>query len=181
MDEIWKPVVGHEGLYEVSSLGRVRSLDREVVFRDGRTRKFAGVNLKSSIDSVGYPRVRLVKNLKGVTRRVHELVVPAFQGPKPTPKHCVRHLNDVKTDNRLENLAWGTPKQNQQDKYLNGYRPERPTKCKRGHEFNGENTKVKPDGRRNCKTCAKAYSAILYKNGKVTEEMYDQYFKARGI
>ena len=127
-DERWLPVVGYEGLYEVSDRGRVRSLDREIVVMmpggwktaSGRTvRRYRGKILKMN-PSRGYPAVVLSLMGKQDTRDVHQLVMEAFVGPRPAGQEG-RHLNDVKTDCRWpENLMYGTKKENFADRVLNG-------------------------------------------------------------
>lgn len=125
MIENWKPVVGFEGQYEVSDLGRVRSLDRVVTiqrlnWRDGRPQKLSypvkGQLLIATPNSRGYPRVTLGN--KGPTVVVHQLVLSAFVGKCPDGLQAL-HGNDVKSDNRLANLSWGTPSQNQLDAVRN--------------------------------------------------------------
>lgn len=109
MKETWKPVVGYEGLYEVSDLGRVRSVNR--VLRDGR--KLTGRLLSPGRDKDGYLQVLL--SVDGVRQmcKAHTLVLNAFVGPS-NGQMC-RHLNDVKEDNRLDNLVWGTSQENYDD------------------------------------------------------------------
>ena len=134
MQEEWRPVAGWEDLYEVSSLGRVRSLDREGFTRGDSKRLYKGRVLKPyPMVRSGYLSVRLSqaghpKKLK----KVHRLVAEAFI-PNPEGHPLVRHLNDQKEDNRRENLAWGTAKDNNQDRFRNGYKPHRSSHCKRGH------------------------------------------------
>lgn len=100
LNEKWKPVVGFEGLYEVSDEGRVRSL------------KFSKVKiLKPGINSTGYLQVSLWKNGKMKVFTVHYLVVTTFKGPIP-PGMQVNHVNENKLDNRLENLEVVTAKEN---------------------------------------------------------------------
>lgn len=123
MQEVWRPVVGYEGLYEVSDQGRVRSLDRWE--RNGRgmpLRLFKGKVLKSTPGSSGYLRVCLSKSggLRHFT--VHTLVLNAFVGPRPEGLQC-RHLNGIQTDARLCNLAWGTIKENTNDRISHGKQP----------------------------------------------------------
>lgn len=81
----------------------------------------SGKRLKPIPDAKGYQRVS-VYAVPGVQRkiRVHLLVCEAFHGPKPFPDAEVRHLNGVRTDNRAENLAWGTAAENQHDRVLHG-------------------------------------------------------------
>jgi hypothetical protein len=116
--EQWKPIVGYEGVYEVSDLGRVRSLDRWVRVGSGRRR--TGVRYFSpspSGASKKYKRVLLRNPDK--QRPVHQLVLEAFVGPRP--ENCeVRHLDGDPSNNRLDNLAWGTKAENQADKLRHG-------------------------------------------------------------
>jgi hypothetical protein len=69
-----------------------------------------------------YPRVRLTVGGRGRNVRVHRIMAAVFMGEPPSPRHEVRHLNDTKTDNRLDNLAWGTPSENLRDAFRNGRR-----------------------------------------------------------
>lgn len=113
--EIWKPVVGYEGLYEVSNLGNVRSLN----YRRTNTVK----NLSPSISKDGYIRVNLWKNCKGKVLAVHRLVAEAFV-PNPDNKPQIDHINTDKTNNTVwlnedgsvnydkTNLRWVSHKEN---------------------------------------------------------------------
>lgn len=115
--EEWVPVVGYEGFYEVSSLGRVRSVDREFIRADGRRQCRRGRLLKPTPSGRGYPSVTL---RHGVRRTVHILVCIAFHGPRPHPDYDAAHNNGVLTDNRRENLRWATKSENQQDSVRHG-------------------------------------------------------------
>jgi len=125
MTEEWRPVVGYEGQYEVSNLGRVRSLDRVVEYRGGTPRKVRGRVIRCAPGENGYPRVSLSGRK---FRLVHVLVAEAFLGPKPTGQQ-VRHLNGNRSDPRLCNLAYGTQSENSHDCYDYGGR------CGRGKLF----------------------------------------------
>jgi hypothetical protein len=182
-DEEWRDIPGYEGLYQVSSWGRARSLDRVIHYSDGRVRKYTSQMLSAPIDSVGYPHVRLTNKDKFArTFRMHDLVALAFLPPKPSYDNPhVRHLNDDKSDNRVENLAWGTPAQNSADKFRNGYVQKRPDTCKRGHAFTHANTKVQPDGHRNCRECDRAYHWLRARGLPITEESRKHFFEEKGL
>ena len=114
--EIWKSIEGYEGLYEVSNLGRVRSLDKYTLYKPslykGKFRTLRkGRILTPKISSTGYLEVSLCKNLKQLSYRVHRLVAKAFI-PNPNNYPVINHINEVKTDNRVENLEWCTTKYN---------------------------------------------------------------------
>ena len=110
-EEIWKPVVGYEGLYEVSSYGRVKSLDRYVKYSDGRIYLHKGKVLSLAKDKNGYFVVSLYFNGKHNTIKVHRLVAQAFI-PNPDNLPEVNHLDEDKTNNRVENLEWCDHKYN---------------------------------------------------------------------
>jgi len=123
--ERWKPVVGYEGLYEVSDQGRVRSLDRWYD-RPASRRKpkpwrrcYPGQMISVAPNGAGYPRVNLHRNRKREEKLVHWLVLEAFVGPCPAGEEGL-HGNDIKTDNRLSNLRWGTRSDNVKDAIRNG-------------------------------------------------------------
>lgn len=115
--ERWLPVAGWPG-YEVSDLGRVRSLPRTL--RDGR--QAGGVELKATPNGEGYLMVTLSDGWRRRRVAVHKLVKLTFTGP-PRGRQ-VRHRNDDQQDNRLSNLVYGTRKQNEQDKRRNRKRKE---------------------------------------------------------
>lgn len=122
IDELWKPVVGHENVYEVSDQGRVRSLARRVrlLTRTGEetSRSVALRILRPGRVSSGHVSVAIGK---GNTRLVHQLVLEAFVGP--CPEGCeVLHLNHSPDDNRLSNLKYGTRSENLRMDYAAGKR-----------------------------------------------------------
>ena len=117
----WREIPGWEGWYEISDTGQVRSMDRRVPDRWGTDRFYHSRPKKLTIDPNGRPRVKLNRPGKHDLRFVHHLVLEAFVGPCPDGQEC-RHLNDVKTDNRLENLAWGTREENCKDLVRNDKR-----------------------------------------------------------
>lgn len=124
--EEWRPVVGYEGLYEVSSLGRIRSLDRvqqmpETHYRPAHIRRRAGQILKPHINIWGYPQVNIQKGGVRQTVRVHTLVCLAFHGPRSEELECA-HKDGDRTNNRADNLRWATRADNRADQILHGTR-----------------------------------------------------------
>lgn len=105
--EIWKPVVGYDGVYEISSFGRVRSLER-VVNNNHLVKERI---LKGRKNRCGYKQVTLYNKDGAKTFKVSRLVAIAFI-PNPNNKPCVDHINTDRTNNRVENLRWCTHKEN---------------------------------------------------------------------
>ena len=115
--EQWKSIEGFPR-HEVSNQGRVRSW---AVRGRGKTDRLADepkILTQSLLDN-HYPRVNLCNENGMTTALVHVLVLEAFCGKRPEGM-VARHLNGDPMDNRLENLAWGTPKENAADRYLHG-------------------------------------------------------------
>lgn len=110
-DEIWKPIRGFDGMYDVSNYGRVRSNSRIVRHNLGGDKRLNERIVSKLITVNGYCQVFLYKNGKRSVRLVHRLVLQAFVGECPVGME-VRHLNSVRTDNRLCNLAYGTHSDN---------------------------------------------------------------------
>ena len=100
--EEWRPIKDYEGLYEVSNMGRVRSLDRIIIDSKGRKHPFEGKIMKLQSDRYGYLYISLNKNGKRKFK-VHRLVAEAFISNPEGKKH-VDHINTNKEDNRVENL-----------------------------------------------------------------------------
>lgn len=122
MTEVWKPIEGFEGFYEVSSLGNVRSLERTIsqISRQGNSyeRKMPSTPLVPRATS-GYLYVQLSKDGKWKNYAVHRLVATAFL-PNPTGLPEVCHFDRTPSNNCVANLRWGTRQDNQNDKERHG-------------------------------------------------------------
>lgn len=127
IEEIWLPVVGYEGHYEVSSIGRVRSVARSLPRRNRWgtvTWRTYPAQIKTQNEDRGrysYGRMRVGLNLAGVgkSRLVHQLVAEAFIGPR-LPGMEVAHNDGNPKNNRVENLRYSTPLDNSRDKREHG-------------------------------------------------------------
>lgn len=108
--EIWKDIPNYEGLYQASNLGRVKSLER---FRKGKNGSLVTIKEKILKQQLvcGYYQIGLYKQSIQKFHQVHRLVWSAFNGPIPEG-YEVNHINEIKTDNRLENLNLMTHKEN---------------------------------------------------------------------
>lgn len=120
MIERWKNIPGWEGMYQVSDLGRVRSLDRE----DRLGRFHHGQMLSICDDGKGYRTIRFSRDGSKSMYRVHRLVMLAFVGPCP-PGMEVAHADGTQDNNKLTNLRYATPWENSQDKHIHGTIPDR--------------------------------------------------------
>lgn len=113
-EEIWKPVNGYEGLYEVSNKGRVRSVERIIKKRDGSMQRVKGRVIKQNLsgpEKGKYLAVGLHKDGVQVTKRVHRLVADAFI-PNDDPSLEVDHVDADRLNNCVENLRWVTHLEN---------------------------------------------------------------------
>lgn len=109
--EIWKSIKGYENVYEISSLGRVRSSEKETIRNNGRKLKTNARILKTHKDHNGYVRIVIFFRGSRKTHKVHRLVAEAFLD-NPESKLAINHKNNDRSDNRLENLEWCTQKEN---------------------------------------------------------------------
>ena len=117
-DEIWKDVVGYEGLYKVSDKGNVYSVER----KDSMGRKWGGHILRPGYTRGGYLKVDLFRNGIRKASKVHRLVTEAFI-PNPNDYPQVNHIDEDKVNNNVENLEWCTSKYNN----IHGTRTKRVT------------------------------------------------------
>jgi len=111
MNEIWKDIPGYEGLYQSSNKGRIRGVDRYVVYRNNRKRLWKGKIKTQRKDYKGYLRVELCKDGLQKTLHVHQLVAMSFI-PNPDNKPYINHLDGNPLNNSIENLEWCTPREN---------------------------------------------------------------------
>lgn len=165
----WLPVVGYEGHYEVSDLGRVRSLERVVPHARHGQYKLPARLLTPTLHN--YPaalHVSVSLTLATVKRThlVHVLVAAAFLGPRPAGLD-VLHGPGGQADNRAINLSYGTPSQNGLDQRRDGTSHQvNKTHCPRRHLLNAPNlvpSQLKK-GKRSCLACARGRTSVS--NGK---------------
>lgn len=115
---MWKAIPGYGG-YEASDDGRVRSVDRWIVFADGRRRFYRGQQLSDYPGTDDYRRVTLKIKSVAYRENIHVLVALAFHGPCP-PGLWVCHNNGIGSDNRKDNLRYDTPTGNALDRWTHG-------------------------------------------------------------
>lgn len=164
MPEMWRPVVGYEDAYEVSSLGRIRTIARIVKAGDrGGVRSVPAAIRAPSLGNNGYLQVTLRRR----THMIHTLVTAAFLGPRPTGME-VCHNNGDAHDNRAENLRYDTISANRRDTVLHGRNPmTQRTHCPQGHPYDEVNTGRTTPGARRCLTCHRERQKARYHARKV--------------
>lgn len=107
--EVWKDIIGYEGIYQISNKGNVRSLDRNLLNAKGRNMHFKGKVLKPVPNSNGYLRVELKANGKNERWFVHRLVAFHFvENPAPDVYMVVNHIDSNYLNNAANNLEWTT-------------------------------------------------------------------------
>ena len=113
MQEIWKPVVGYEGIYEITNTGKVYSLPKQWIGAKGCVRSHNGKYLSVQKSTAGYFRVLLSKDGISKTREIHQLVAEAFLNHIPCGyKLIVDHIDNDKTNNKVCNLQLITQREN---------------------------------------------------------------------
>lgn len=110
MNERWRDIPNFENCYKASNLGRVRSLDRQTVFKDGRARTFKGKIIKTQIRICGYEYASLCKEGVESIHSIHRLVLSAFRGLEENLQ--VNHIDGNKLNNNITNLEWVTASEN---------------------------------------------------------------------
>lgn len=124
LGELWRPISGYEGRYDVSSCGRVRSLTRKIMTESGKYKTINGRILKPRLEghtiSKRYLFVSLYKDGKEKQRKIHHLVLENFVGGRP-PKMEGCHKDGNSLNNHVANLKWGTREDNTRDKIKHGH------------------------------------------------------------
>lgn len=141
MVEIWKDIIGYEGTYQISNLGRIKSLER-ILPSDGiRVQSHRKERLlKGNKDRKGYHRISLSVNcVKSKMLSKHRLVAIYFVD-NPYNKPEVNHINGIKSDNRAVNLEWVTRSENQYHAYATGLK--KPAKSTRGGKYNSRSKPI---------------------------------------
>lgn len=164
--EIWLPVVGYEGSYEVSDSGSVRSVDRYVrrgageVFCPGQTMapyRHRNGRLMVRLSSAGSPVKRFT---------IHRLVLEAFVGPRPAGTEAC-HFDDDRDNNHVSNLRWDTRSANMRDRIRNGrHNSSKKTHCPHGHDLVEPNLMqalYRNAGFRSCRACNLAIQHAKYR------------------
>ena len=143
-----------------------------MVSSEGRLAKLMALTpSKNGYVQLGVPEFSGAK--KRIRRYLHDLVLTAFAGPRPAWA-VARHLNDIRTDNRIENLVWGSRSENQWDAFRNGKR-SRKNQCPYGHPLKAPN--LRNDGGNRCLACNRARARARHHGVPVTQELRDLVYK----
>lgn len=178
-NEEWRSVVGYEGLYEVSSFGRVRSLPRVRPYKGGTPRRLKGKVLKTRIGATGYPVFSIYGGPKVREVKVHRIVAEAFI-PNPDNLPFVLHWDNNPENNHVSNLRWGSPSENMYDTVRNGNHPgKNKNHCKQGHLL--EEPNLLPSGIRRgirvCLSCKRARSNSARDNRPFSKRRADMFYE----
>lgn len=119
--EIWKEVPNYNGIYLVSNLGRVKSIDQEINCKRNKKRIHKGKILKTYLNERGYECVGITINRVAKKKKVHRLVAEAFL-PNPNNLPQVNHIDCNKQNNCVENLEWCDNSYNMKEAYKNNLR-----------------------------------------------------------
>lgn len=179
--ENWVPVYGYEGRYEVSDVGNIRSL-----IDNKHRERITPLILKQKRTRGGYKSVGL-RNEKGQKFvLIHRIELMSFKGLPESDDYETMHLNDIRDDNRLVNLKWGTHQDNVDDKVMKGRSARNKAMLGRRGSMNGVS---KPVGLFRNGICEKTFESILIaaNETKINAQLLYRYvqngttFKRRGI
>lgn len=173
--ESWLPVIGHEGLYEVSDQGRVRSIPRS----DRMGRSVKGGLLSRQTLNGGHLLVRLHRDGVITMKLVHHAVLEAFVGPRPEGMEGCHFPDRDPANNRLENLRWDTRSSNHLDRRAHGTDPNRnKERCPRGHGLLAPNLvgNVMRRGHRGCLACNRAHAYVSRHREASLQAESDRYY-----
>jgi hypothetical protein len=164
--EQWAPIAGWEGRYEISTLGRVRTLDRETLDRLGRRHVVHGRIMATKVNPTQGRVFALLYRCGRLTRLpIHVVVLEAFVGPRPLGMVACHNDGDPQ-NNALSNLRWDTQGSNNLDAVKHGTHVQaRKTHCPAGHPYSGENLAMYLNGgipRRRCRTCRNVTARARY-------------------
>lgn len=158
--EEWRPIPGHEGSYEVSDQGRVRSLDRIVVNRLGHVVRYRGQLLKARLSGPKGKQYLMVSLTGGKCGKLHLLVAAAFIGPNPGGMQ-VCHNDGNRWNNAASNVRYGTASENNHDIVRHGrHRNATKSHCPQGHALSGSNLTPGELPNRKCRSCAAAHAFV---------------------
>ncbi|MDW4095146.1 NUMOD4 domain-containing protein [Staphylococcus saprophyticus] len=127
-NETWKDIKEYEGLYSISSTGRVKRLARNRIIATGVNKPLKEKEIKTFKGKLGYIHVNLWKNGQMKQHRIHRLIMLTFTN-KPQDKNVINHIDGDKTNNTLDNLEWCTARENTIHVYRTGL-----AKGKKGNE-----------------------------------------------
>ena len=123
MIEIWKDIKDFEGIYQVSTFGRIKRLSRKTIneglLGKNKELQLKEIILKPSTITKGYRGITLTKDKKRYPKKVHRLVAEAFI-PNPNNKPQINHIDCNKSNNNVNNLEWCTNSENQKHAFKNG-------------------------------------------------------------
>lgn len=135
--EVWKDVTGFEGLYEVSSYGNLRSVDRDILCNGGYYKHFNGKTIKTKLNKYGYPSAGLWYKGKRTDVVIHRLVAEAFIDNQNNYEQ-INHIDGNKTNNHVENLEWCDNNYNMKHAKENGLLAHQKGEKHGGHKLTNE-------------------------------------------